>query len=169
MEQKHIERDQQEREKTLQQEAWEQERQERERKKTQERQETQEEQEEQEIICINIKIWEEEFWKDLPTAIVNPADPVKLEQVTKDYLQQNLLVFNTMLYMLSLQECFQVVVNNQTFTVLLVPQDKNLSNNIWESASEIHAAAIKKKIGLKQIATDNIAWKYYKRKRLIVE
>lgn len=78
---------------------------------------------------------------------------------------QRVRAFNTKLLIMAPDTYFQAVINNRTYTILLVLQDKIfIDNRIVESATKLHEEAVKKVIGLKRTVPDDSAETRHPRK-----
>jgi hypothetical protein len=104
-------------------------------------------------------------WKYLPPLAVDPENPSVVEQMVKDFTREGIRAFNTKLRMVAPEECFQTVINDRTHTILLIAQDKlAIDDKMLESAERLHADAMKRVIGLKRMATDDLSSIYHPRK-----
>jgi len=73
-------------------------------------------------------------------------------------MRKGVRALNTTLHLLSPWECFEVVINDRTQTILLVREDElDIDDEMFESAAKLHANAMKRVLGLKRVATDDIA------------
>ncbi|CZT41140.1 uncharacterized protein RSE6_00835 [Rhynchosporium secalis] len=111
----------------------------------------------QETICINFLIRERSTWRRLSPIQVNPAEPSEITRIAKKYMWKGIRTFNTRLRLLPPQDCFQAVFDDRTHTVLLIPNDFGIDEEIVDSARKLHADARKRVLGLKRIATDDIS------------
>ncbi|KAH6670148.1 hypothetical protein B0J14DRAFT_112537 [Halenospora varia] len=110
---------------------------------------------EQKEVQIHFKSWSEGNWKALPSVSVHPSSPSLIERLSKKYLRKGFRTFDTRLQMLSPGECFRAAVDNRTHTILLVPQDDlDIDNEKLDSASKVHANALKSIIGSKRPLSD---------------
>ncbi|ELR02498.1 hypothetical protein GMDG_01024 [Pseudogymnoascus destructans 20631-21] len=69
--------------------------------------------------------------------------------------------------MMSPEECFQIVVNNRTHTILLIAEDKLAIDRMHESVAKLHADATKRVIGLKRKATEDLSHTYHAWKMVV--
>ena len=83
-----------------------------------------EEPSEENRVQINFKVKERGIWRDIPPLIVDSSNPSEVERVVKKCTWKGFRVFDTNQRMLSLKECFQVVTQNGTNTILLIPQNE---------------------------------------------
>ena len=105
---------------------------------------------------------EGDTWIYLPTLAVDPRNPCTVEQMVKDHIRQGVRAFNTKLRMVAPEECFQAVTNDKTHTIHLIAQDKlAIDDNALKSAEKLHHDAIKRVIGLKRTATDDLSRKHH--------
>jgi hypothetical protein len=116
-------------------------------------------------ININIVRWEDDSWKYLTPLAVDPENPSNIEPLVNDYMTRGVRAFNTNLRMVSPEECFQAIINDRTHTILLITEDElAIDDRMLESAAKLHAEAIKRVIGLKRTATDNLSRTHHPRK-----
>ena len=159
LERENQERERQEQER-LEQERLEQERLEQERleQERQERERQERERLEREKVRVDFKIWERGLWRDVPPLKVDPTDPSEVERIAKKYMRKKIRTLNTKLRMLAPKECFQSVIDDRTHTVLLIAQSQLVIDDaMLKSASKIHEEAIKRALGLKRVAADDIS------------
>jgi hypothetical protein len=83
-----------------------------------------EETSEENQVHINFKVKERGIWRDIPALVVDSSDPSEVERVAKKCMWKGFRVLDTNQRMLSPQECFQVVTQNGTNTILLIPQNE---------------------------------------------
>ncbi|KAL5354471.1 hypothetical protein ACLOAV_000560 [Pseudogymnoascus australis] len=127
------------------------------------------EQMEHEKVQINLIIKEGVIWRDLPPLTVQSGDTSEFEYSIEEYMRKNIQPFNTRLYALAPHECFDEVTNDRTHTILLIAQDKLvIDDEMLESAAKLHGDAMKRVLGLKRVATYDIARTHQPRKRLMV-
>lgn len=80
-------------------------------------------------------------------------------------MERGVRACNTNLRMVSPEECFQAVLNDRTHTVLLIAEDELvIDERMLESARKLHDEAIKRVLGLKRTATDDISRGHHPRK-----
>jgi len=116
-------------------------------------------------IDIDLVRWEDDTWKYLTPLAVDLENPSNIERLVNDYMTRGIRAFNTYLRMLSPEECFQVVINNRTHTILLIAEDElAINDRMHESAAKLHAEATKRVIGLKRKATEDLSHTYRPRK-----
>ncbi|KAL5352248.1 hypothetical protein ACLOAV_002195 [Pseudogymnoascus australis] len=119
-------------------------------------------------IDINLIRWEDDTWKYLTPLAVDPENPSNIERLVNEYMTKGIRAFNTYLRMMSPTECFQVVVNNRTHTILLIAEDElAIDDRMHESAANLHAEATKRVIGLKRKATEDLSHTYHARKMVV--
>ncbi|ELR01867.1 hypothetical protein GMDG_05054 [Pseudogymnoascus destructans 20631-21] len=119
-------------------------------------------------IDINLIRWEDGTWKYLAPLAVDPENPSNIERLVNDYMMEGIRAFNTYLRMMSPAECFQVVINNRTHTILLITEDElAIDDRMHESAANLHAEATKRVIGLKRKATEDLSHTYHARKMVV--
>ncbi|OBT50791.1 hypothetical protein VE04_09038 [Pseudogymnoascus sp. 24MN13] len=119
-------------------------------------------------IDINLIRWEDDTWKYLTPLAVDPENPSNIERLANEYMTKGIRAFNTYLRMMSPTECFQVVVNNRTHTILLIAEDElAIDDRMHESAANLHAEATKRVIGLKRKATEDLSHTYHARKMVV--
>ena len=119
-------------------------------------------------IDINLVRWEDDTWKYLTPLAVDPENPSNIERLVNDYMTKGIRAFNTYLRMMSPTECFQVVINNRTHTILLIAEDElAIDDRMHESAANLHAEATKRVIGLKRKATEDLSHTYHARKMVV--
>jgi len=127
------------------------------------------EQMEHEKVQINFIIKEGVVWRELPPLTVRSGDTSEFEYSIEEYMRKNIQPFNTRLYALAPHECFDEVTNDRTHTVLLIAQDELvIDDEMLESAAKLHGDAMKRVLGLKRVATYDIARTHQPRKRLMV-
>ena len=81
-------------------------------------------------------------------------------------MRKNIQPLNTKLRMLAPKECFRAAMDDRTHTILLIAQDDlEISDAMLGSASLIHDEAIKRVLGLKQLAIDKISQDHHDQKR----
>ncbi|ELR07358.1 hypothetical protein GMDG_08373 [Pseudogymnoascus destructans 20631-21] len=160
LERERLERERLERER-LERERLEKERLERERLERLERERLERE------IDINLIRWEDGTWKYLTPLAVDPENPSNIERLVNDYMTRGIRAFNTYMRMMSPEECFQVVVNNRTHTILLIAEDELAIDKMHESAVKLHTDATKRVIGLKRKATEDLSHTYHARKMVV--
>jgi hypothetical protein len=119
-------------------------------------------------IDINLIRWEDDTWKYLTPLAVDPENPSNIERLVNEYMTKGIRAFNTYLRMMSPTECFQVVINNRTHTILLIAEDElAIDDRMHESAANLHAEATKRVIGLKRKATEDLSHTYHARKMVV--
>ncbi len=118
-------------------------------------------------IRINFKFREEGFWKDASFLMIDPFDSSEVERVAKKKIREKIRLFDTELRMLTSQECYQAVMIDETYTVLL----------IWESEiyidDELQISAMDVRIDilshqqhmLKRVVTNDISQLHHVRKK----
>ncbi|KAL5353544.1 hypothetical protein ACLOAV_001581 [Pseudogymnoascus australis] len=122
-----------------------------------------------EKVQINFIIKEGVVWRDLPPVTVQSGDTSEVEYLIEEYMRKNIQPFNTRLYALAPHECFNEVTNDRTHTILLIAQDELvIDDKMLESAAKLHGDAMKRVLGLKRVATYDIARTRQPRKRLMV-
>ncbi|KAL5345257.1 hypothetical protein ACLOAV_009627 [Pseudogymnoascus australis] len=127
------------------------------------------EQMEHEKVQISFIIKEGVVWRDLPPLTVQSGDTSEVEYFIEEYMRKNIQPFNTRLYALAPHECFNEVTNDRTHTILLIAQDELvIDDEMLESAAKLHGDAMKRVLGLKRVATYDIARIDQPRKRLMV-
>jgi hypothetical protein len=85
--------------------------------------------------------------------------------MVKDYTREGIRVLNTKLRMVAPEQSFQAVINDRTHTFLLIAQDKlDIDDELVKSAEKLHYDAIKRIIGLKRTATDDLSSTRHPRK-----
>jgi hypothetical protein len=116
-------------------------------------------------ITINIFRWEDVAWKYLMRLTVDPENPSNVEELVNDYMDTGSRTCTTDLRMVSPEECFQAVLNNRTHTILLIAEDELvIDDRMLESARKLHDEAIKRVLGLKRTATDDLSFSNHPRK-----
>ncbi|ELR07187.1 hypothetical protein GMDG_08314 [Pseudogymnoascus destructans 20631-21] len=119
-------------------------------------------------IDINLVRWEDDTWKYLTPLAVDAEDPSNIERLVNDYMTRGIRAFNTYLRMMSPAECFQVVINNRTHTILLIAEHElAIDDRMHESAKNLHAEATKRVIGLKRKATEDLSHTYHAWKMVV--
>ncbi|OBT79449.1 hypothetical protein VF21_02102 [Pseudogymnoascus sp. 05NY08] len=118
-------------------------------------------------IDINLVRWEDDTWKYLTPLAVDPENPSNIERLVNDYMTEGIMAFNTYLRMMSPAECFEVVINNRTHTILLIAEDELAIDRMHESAANLHTEATKRVIGLKRKATEDLSHTYHARKMVV--
>jgi hypothetical protein len=109
-------------------------------------------------ININLFRWEDDSWKYLTPLTVDPQNPSNVEQLVNDYMTRGVRALNTNLRMMSPEEYFQAIINDRTHTILLITEyELVLDDRMLESAAKLHEEAIKRVIGLKRTATDDLS------------
>lgn len=97
----------------------------------------------QEDVQIDFFVREGTTWKMLTPLIVSLGDAPKVESAVKNYFWSGFRAFNTKLELLSFTHCFEAVVQDGTYTILLIAEDELCMNNgIQDTAAEINADAI---------------------------
>ncbi|OAF55500.1 hypothetical protein VC83_07579 [Pseudogymnoascus destructans] len=120
-----------------------------------------------EEIDINLVKWEDDTWKYLTPLAVDPKDPSNIERLINDYMTRGIRAFNTYMRMISPEECFQIVVNNRTHTILLIAEDELAIDRMHESVAKLHTDATKRVISLKRKATEDLSHTYHARKMVV--
>jgi hypothetical protein len=116
-------------------------------------------------ITINLFKWEDETWRYLRPLAVDQENPSNIEQLVNDYMARGIRTCNTNLRMVSPEECFQAVLNDRTHTILLIAEDELvIDDRMLESARKLYAEAIKRVLGLKRTATDDLSSIHHPRK-----
>jgi hypothetical protein len=116
-------------------------------------------------ITINLFKWEDETWRYLRPLAVDPENPSNIEQLVNDYMARGIRTCNTNLRIVSPEECFQAVLNDRTHTILLIAEDELvIDDRMLESARKLYAEAIKRVLGLKRTATDDLSSIHHPRK-----
>jgi hypothetical protein len=116
-------------------------------------------------IDIDLVIWEDDTWKYLTPLAVDPENPSNIERLVNDYIARGIRACNTNLRMVSPEECFEAVLNDRTHTILLIAEDElAIDDKMLESAAKLYAEAIKRVIGLKRTATDDLSHTHHPRK-----
>jgi hypothetical protein len=79
----------------------------------------------------------------MSSIIADPSDPSEVIREAKESIRKGLRVLDTKLRMLAPQECFQIVTENKTNTILLIPQKELvIDDKLIKSASELHAKRV---------------------------
>jgi hypothetical protein len=145
-------------------EQQEQEQREREQREPEQREREQRERELRKIEIYFAK-WEDDTWKHMPALSVDSENPAVVKETIEAYMTQSIRAFNTELTMMAPDAYYQAVMNDRTRTILLVPQDKiSIDNRMIESAAKLREEAIKKVIGLKRTAPDDLPDSHRSRK-----
>ena len=118
-------------------------------------------------ITINLLRWENAAWKYLMPLTVDPENASNVEKLVNDYMETGIRACTTNLRMVSPEECFQAVLNDRTHTVLLIAEDELIiDDQMLESARKVHDEAIKRVLGLKRTASDDLSRAHHPRKML---
>ncbi len=89
-------------------------------------------------IRINFKFREEDFWKDASFLMIDSFDSFKVEKVAKKKIKEKIRLFDIELRMLTSQKCYQVVMINETYTVLLIRESEiYIDNELQISAMNV--------------------------------
>lgn len=97
----------------------------------------------QENVQIDFFVREGTTWKMLPPLTVGPGGAQKVEDAVKNYFWSGFRAFNTRLELLSFTRCFEAVVQDGTYTILLIAEDEFcLDNGMQDTAAEINADAV---------------------------
>ena len=92
------------------------------------------------------------------SVVVDPESPSRVEHMVNDFITKRTRAFTTHLRTVSPQECFQAITNDKTHTILLLTEDQlPIDEKMVESATKLHDEAVKRVMGLKRIATDDIS------------
>jgi hypothetical protein len=101
----------------------------------------------QDEVQIDFFVREGTTWKMLPPLTVSPGDAPKVESAVKNYFWSGYRAFNTKLELLSFTRCFEAIVQDGTYTILLIAEDELcMDNGIQDTAAEIHADAISRNV-----------------------
>jgi hypothetical protein len=80
-------------------------------------------------------------------------------------MMRGVRTLNTKLRTLSPEECFQAIINDKTHTILLIAEDDLVIDDMMlESARKLHDEALKRVIGLKRTATEDLSHTHHPRK-----
>ncbi len=80
-------------------------------------------------IHINFKFHEEDFWKDASFLMINSFNSFKIKRVAKKKIKEKIRLFDIELCMLTSQKCYQVVMINETYTILLTQESEIYIND----------------------------------------
>jgi hypothetical protein len=105
-------------------------------------------------VRVSFKIRKDRAWKNVLVLTVDRSDPSEVERAGKNFMRQKLRLFDTNLRMMTLPECFETVIADQTNTILLIPETEiDISDELAASASSVHARALSRnKRSLRRIA-----------------
>jgi len=118
-------------------------------------------------IRINFKFREEGFWKDASFLMIDPFDPSEVERVAKKKIREKIRLFDTELRMLTPQECYQAVMIDGTYTVLLIRESEiYIDDELQISAMDVRIDALShQQHMLKRVATNDISQLHHVRKK----
>jgi len=118
-------------------------------------------------IRINFKFREEGFWKDASFLMIDPFDPSEVERVAKKKIREKIRLFDTELRMLTPQECYQAVMIDGTYTILLIRESEiYIDDELQISAMDVRIDALSQQQHmLKRVATNDISQLHHVRKK----
>ncbi len=118
-------------------------------------------------IRINFKFREEGSWKDASFLMIDPFDPSEVERVAKKKIREKIRLFDTELRMLTPQECYQAVMIDGTYTVLLIRESEiYIDDELQISAMDVRIDALShQQHMLKRVATNDISQLHHVRKK----
>ena len=118
-------------------------------------------------IRINFKFREEGFWKDASFLMIDPFDPSEVERVAKKKIREKIRLFDTELRMLTPQECYQAVMIDGTYTILLIRESEiYIDDELQISAMDVRIDALShQQHMLKRVATNDISQLHHVRKK----
>jgi len=118
-------------------------------------------------IRINFKFREEGFWKDASFLTIDPFDPSEVERVAKKKIREKIRLFDTELRMLTPQECYQAVMIDGTYTILLIRESEiYIDDELQISAMDVRIDALSQQQHmLKRVATNDISQLHHVRKK----
>ena len=94
-------------------------------------------------VRIKFEIRERFCWREASSIVVDPSNPSEVIRKAKEYMREGLRILDTKLRMLSPDECFRVVTENKTNTILLIPQKELvIDDELIGSAADLHAKRV---------------------------
>jgi hypothetical protein len=94
-------------------------------------------------VRIKFEIRERFLWREASSIVVDPSNPSEVVRKAREYMREGLRILDTKLRMLSPDECFRVVTENKTNTILLIPQKELvIDDELIDSAADLHAKRV---------------------------
>jgi len=118
-------------------------------------------------IRINFKFREEDFWKDASFLMIDSFDSFEVERVAKKKIREKIRLFDIELRMLTSQECYQAVMINGTYTVLLIRESEiYIDDELQISAMNVRIDVLShQQHMLKRVAINDISQLHHVRKK----
>ena len=118
-------------------------------------------------VYIRWKLHERGKWKDTSVLPIDPLDPSPIERTAKGYVREKIRLFNTDLRMMTPRDCYQAVVTDGTYTILLIRETElDINNDLLLSAMKVRIDALSYRGGvLKRVATEDISQRHHVRKK----
>ncbi len=99
--------------------------------------------------------------------MIDPFDPSEVERVAKKKIREKIRLFDTELRMLTSQECYQAVMIDGTYTVLLIRESEiYIDDELQISAMDVRINVLSHQQNmLKRVATNDISQLHHVRKK----
>ena len=127
-------------------------------------------------VRITFKLREREprkrrFWRDALLLMVDPSDsfaPSKVEKAAKKYIREQPRLLNTNLCLLAAHKCYQAVIVDEIYTILLTPElEIEIDDELLISAIDVRVDTLSHHESvLKRVALDDISRRHHVRKKL---
>ena len=89
-------------------------------------------------VRINFKLHDGGIWKPAPAHTIERSDSFEIEKVAMNWVRGKWRLFNTELRMLAPQQCYDAVIANGTYTILLIRESEiDIDNELLLSAMDI--------------------------------